>query len=104
MNAWVAVLAVGAASYVFRVVPLLLADRLRLGPGFDRAIRHAGAAILTALLVDSIRGNLHGGRPFAAAIAIVVGFAIAVRGASMLRIVAVGAGAFAAAAALGAVL
>ena len=104
MSAWIAILAVGAASYVFRVVPLLLADRLRLGPGFDRAVRHAGAAILAALLVDSVRANLHGGRPVAAAVAIVVGFAIAVRGASMLRIVAVGAAAFATTAALSAVL
>ena len=104
MSAWVAVLAVGAASYVFRAVPLLLAERLRLGPGFDRAIRHAGAAILAALLVDSVRANLQGGRPLAAAIAIALGSAIAFRGASMLRIVALGAAAFAAAAAVGAVL
>ena len=104
MSTWIAILAVAAASYLFRVVPLLLVDRLHVGPGFDRAVRHAGAAILTALLVDAVRANLHAGRPFAAAVAITLGFAIALRGASMLRIVLVGAGAFAATAFLTTVL
>jgi branched-subunit amino acid transport protein len=90
-----AMLAVGAVSYLFRVAPLLAVGRFRIGPRLDRTIRHAGAAAVAALFVGSLR-NGSGGADTAALVAAAVALAVAVRGASMLRIVAVGAAVYAA--------
>jgi len=43
-------LLVGLGSYVFRVVPLLLADRVRLSPRVEHLLEHAVLAAISALL------------------------------------------------------
>ncbi len=95
MNTAIAMLAVGATSYVFRLVPLLAVDRVRVGPCLDRTIRHAGAAAVAALFVGALRGDGHGVIDPAVAVAAVPALWLAVRGASMVRIVAVGAAVYA---------
>jgi branched-subunit amino acid transport protein len=91
MRTALAITAVGALSYVLRVVPLVAIGRVDIGPRLDRAIRHAGAAAVTALFVGAV---LHGGgggpRP---AVLVAAGAALwaATRGAAMLRVVLVGA-------------
>jgi branched-subunit amino acid transport protein len=72
------------------VLPLLVLPRVTLRPRFDRAVRHAGMAAITALLVSSVTGHAEAGdlRPTHAAVA--VGVALAVRGAAMLRAVSIG--------------
>ena len=43
-------LLVGLGSYVFRVVPLLLVDRVRLSPRVEHLLEHAVLAAISALL------------------------------------------------------
>ncbi len=92
MRTALAIAAVGALSYVLRVTPLVAIGRVAVGPRLDRAIRHAGAAAVTALFVGAV---VHGGgaapRP---AVLVAAGGAlwVATRGAPMLRVVLTGAG------------
>ena len=46
---WLVILAVGAGSFVFRLGPLLVFERISLTERGDRVIRHAGTAAITAL-------------------------------------------------------
>ena len=94
MSTAVAMLAVGAVSYLFRVAPLLAVGRIRVGPRLDRTIRHAGAAAVTALFVGALRTG-HGRIDTAVAVAAIVALWSAVRGSSMLRIVFTGAAIYA---------
>ena len=57
---WVVVLAVGAGSFVFRLGPLLLLQRISLTERADRVIRHAGNAAITALIVVSTKNSATG--------------------------------------------
>ena len=57
---WVVVLAVGAGSFVFRLGPLLLLQRISLTERADRVIRHAGTAAITALIVVSTKNSATG--------------------------------------------
>lgn len=43
---WVVILAVGAGSFVFRLTPLLVFERVSLGPRGDLIIRNAGTAAI----------------------------------------------------------
>ena len=94
MSTWAAMVAVGLVSYVFRAVPLVVLDRVRIGERTDRVVRHAGAAAVTALLVGSVGHGFSDLRPSVLA-ATAVALALAVRGASMLRIVVAGTGVYA---------
>jgi branched-subunit amino acid transport protein len=51
VTAWFAVLAVGAGSFAFRWVPLVLAGRRRVTPAAEATLRHASLAAVTALAV-----------------------------------------------------
>jgi branched-subunit amino acid transport protein len=96
MSTAIAILAVGAVSYVFRVVPLLTVGRLQVGRHLSRTIRHAGAAAVTALFAASLSGGgRHGALDPALVIAVVPSLWLAVRGAPMLRVVGIGAAAYA---------
>jgi branched-subunit amino acid transport protein len=53
---WAAVLLVGAGSYAFRLGPLLLGGRFRLGERQQRTLGHAGMGGIAALLVTGIVG------------------------------------------------
>jgi branched-subunit amino acid transport protein len=82
MRGWLAVLAVAAGSYAFRLGPLLAADRPRLVATLERALRFAGPAAASALAVKAVRAQTVGVDPadgLAALAAIVVGGALAIR-------------------------
>lgn len=82
MSAWIAVLAIGAGSYLFRFVPLVALANRALPPTVDRALRHAGTAALAALIGSSLTQH-RSSYGTAAAIAFVaalgVGVALSVR-------------------------
>jgi branched-subunit amino acid transport protein len=48
---WLAILLVGLGSYVLRVVPMLLGERVRLPDELDAALRHAAVGAMTGLMV-----------------------------------------------------
>lgn len=76
MTTWIAVLVAGFGSYAFRVAPMLLGNRLRLGERTQNMLRHAGMGGMTALLVTSILGfGSQGGPGAIAAVLVAVGVA-----------------------------
>ena len=82
---WLAILGVGVGSYLLRVIPLVVLPRVSVPPSFDRVVRHAGLAAITALLVASMSAQANGDlRPT------LVAAVIAIRGVSMLYVVLVG--------------
>ena len=85
---WVAILLTGAGSYVFRLLPLVVLPRLTLRPGMERAVRHAGVAAIAALFVSSLQTDAGAGNAGPTLVAAAVALALAVRGAGMLRVVA----------------
>jgi branched-subunit amino acid transport protein len=90
MSTWLAIVAVGAVSYVFRAAPVVLFGRIRITEGVDRTVRHAGAAAVTALLVGAVRQGGHASSLIAVLVATGVALVVAARGGSMLRIVMLG--------------
>lgn len=90
MTTWMVVLAVGAGSFVLRVAPLLVLQRAMLSDQIDRVIRHAGTAAMAALIATSVRHAAHGSSMVPTLLAAAAGTLLAVRGASMLRIVGSG--------------
>jgi branched-subunit amino acid transport protein len=92
---WLVVLAVGAGSFVFRVAPFLLLVRAPLGPRAESAIRHAGLAAITALIVVGTRQAATGGVALPALAAVAVGAVAAARRASILRLLLYGGGTYA---------
>jgi branched-subunit amino acid transport protein len=105
MGVWIAVLAVGAASLSFRLLPLLAVERLGLGERMADILRHAGAgAIATLVVLAVLRPTGKSGVDGAVLVAVVVGGLLAWRGHSMPWVVLGGAGGFAVATALAALL
>jgi branched-subunit amino acid transport protein len=92
---WVVVLAVGAGSFVFRLGPLLLFQRISLTERADRLIRHAGTAVITALIVVSTKNSAAGTAAIPTLLAVASGVVLAARGVSMLRLVVYGGGIYA---------
>ena len=95
---WVVILAVGLGSFVFRLGPLLLFQRISLSERGDQVIRDAGTAAITALIVVSTRQGATGNATVPTVLAVGVGVVLAARGASMLRLLVCGGGIFASAA------
>jgi branched-subunit amino acid transport protein len=97
MRTWIAIVGVGLGSYILRLVPLLVGERVRWSARVDRAIGHAGLAALSALVVGGLQHHDGGGRPGAmlwALGALATAALIARRGGSMLRIVVAGLAAY----------
>lgn len=97
MTIWFAVLAAGLGSYLLRVLPLLLGDRLHLSPRAEEGLRHAGMGGMTALLVLGVLAVLQpaSGLPvLPTLVALCVASACAALGRSMLTTVVAGAGAY----------
>ena len=92
---WLVILAVGAGSFLFRVTPLLLLGRVPLGPRAEGAVRHAGLAAITALVVLGTRQAATGAATIPALAAVLVGVVAAARRASMPRLLAYGGATFA---------
>jgi branched-subunit amino acid transport protein len=87
---WVVILAVGAGSFVFRLGPLLVFERISITERADRAIRHAGTAATTALIVVTTKHSATGGAVIPTMLAVAVAAVLAARGASMLRLLLFG--------------
>ena len=91
MTMWIAVLAVGFVSYLCRLVPWLVLDRMEVGESVEATLRYAGVGAVTALLVG---GLLH--PPVAGGSAVPMLAALAVTGTLMWRdrsgLLAIGAG------------
>ena len=87
---WLAVIGVGLGSYLLRVIPLVVLPRVSPPASFDRVVRHAGVAAITALLVASVSGQAATGELGPTLIAVTVATALAIRGATMLNVVLVG--------------
>jgi branched-subunit amino acid transport protein len=92
---WLVILAVGAGSFVFRVAPFLLLGRAPLGPRAESAIRHAGLAAITALIMVGTRQAAAGGAILPTLAAVTVGVVAAARRASILRLLLYGGGTYA---------
>jgi branched-subunit amino acid transport protein len=95
---WIVMLAVGAGSFVFRLAPLLVLERITLSDRGDRVIRHAGTAAITALIVVTTKHNATGGAVIPTVLAIAVAVVLAARGASMVRLLVFGGATYACAA------
>ena len=98
---WVVILAVGLGSFAFRLGPLLLFQRVSLSERGDRLVRQAGTSAIVALIVVSARNEAAGDAVVPTILAVAVGTVLAARGASMVRILACGGGAYAAATLIG---
>ena len=55
MNMWLAIVLVGLGSYAFRLIPLLLGERLRLSKRADATLRHTAVGAMTALMVLGVK-------------------------------------------------
>jgi branched-subunit amino acid transport protein len=95
MSTWIVILGVGGGSFLLRVLPLSLAARAGVSERFDRVLRHAGTAALAALLATSFDHSAHAGNDVALAGAMGGALVLSLRGASMPRVVAVGAATYA---------
>lgn len=98
MNVLLAVLAVGVGSVLFRVAPLLGADRL--SERVSRTAAWAGVSVLAAITVRSVATHQDATlspatpAPLLAALAVGLGLLLAHRGRSVLMAVASGAAAY----------
>jgi branched-subunit amino acid transport protein len=105
MSVWIAVLAVGAASLAFRLLPLLAVARLELGARRADILRHAGAGAIAAFVVLALLGPASGsGIDATVAVAVAAGGVRAWRGSSTMWVVLGGGAAFAIATGLASLL
>jgi branched-subunit amino acid transport protein len=75
VNAWIAVLLVGAGSYAFRLAPVLALGRGSPPPWVTRVLRLAGPAALTAMAATAVAQHE---RPGQAGAPLALGAAVAV--------------------------
>ena len=92
---WVVILAVGAGSFVFRLGPLFVFERISLSERGDRVIRHAGTAAITALIVATTKHSATGDAVIPTMLAVAAALILAARGASTLRLLLFGGAAYA---------
>jgi branched-subunit amino acid transport protein len=91
VNAWIAVSAVGAGSYVLRVAPLVLLGRTEMPERMQQSLRHAGTAALAALVASGLLSGEGGGRSLVAtACAVAATGALTWRGRALWTAVAAG--------------
>lgn len=94
---WFVIIAVGVGSYLLRVLPLFVGGRYLESPRVERIIAQAGSAALAALIVTGLhRSASTATAPLPTWLAAAAALAVAVRGASMQRVLAAGALAYAA--------
>ena len=85
----VVILAVGAGSYLFRVLPILFGTPAS-SPRAERTIAHAGTAALAALIASGIHRDSTGADLGATIAAATVALVVALRTASMARVLFAG--------------
>jgi len=83
---WLVMLGVGAGSFAFRLGPLLFFRRMSLGERGDRAIRNAGTAAITALIVVFTQQRATSGAMVPTLLAMAAAVVLVARGASMSRL------------------
>ncbi len=93
---WIAIVAVGAISYGFRALPLAVLGRAPISERVDRTLRHAAAAAQAALLVGAVQHGMTATSSSGVIAATAVSLVMAMRRATMLRIVGAGGLAYAA--------
>lgn len=101
---WIVIVSVGIGSYALRALPIFAGGRLLASPPVERLIAHAGTAALAALIATGLRSGAVGGDAAPALVAATAALVVAIRGASMLRVLFAGAGGFAVASVLTALL
>jgi len=69
---WIVMVAVGLGSYLFRLGPLLVLQRVSLSDRADQLIRHAGTAAITALIVVSTKQSATGSAAVPTVLAVIV--------------------------------
>jgi branched-subunit amino acid transport protein len=89
VTAWIVIVCIGIGSLAFRIAPLAFAGRTT-SPRTSRLIKDAGAAAVAAITVSNFDRAAQNGDIAALAVAGIVGLILALRGASMLRVVAWG--------------
>jgi branched-subunit amino acid transport protein len=99
VTAWIAVICIGLGSLAFRIAPLAFADRTA-SPRVNRMIKDAGVAAVAAITVSSFDRAAQAGDVPALAVAGAIALLLTLRGASMLKVVAVGLGVYASLSAL----
>ena len=92
---WVVILAVGAGSYAFRLVPVLALQKVTMSERGERFIRHAGIAAITALIATSVKQDATGSALAPTLLAMMAAVVLAARGASMMLLLACGGGIYA---------
>jgi branched-subunit amino acid transport protein len=100
IQTWIAVIMVGAGSYLFRYAPVVALHRVSVPPLVERALSYAGASAMTAMLVSAL---VHHGRTTSvvasvgAVCAVLVAGAVAMRKRSFGLVVLAGLGTYGAA-------
>jgi branched-subunit amino acid transport protein len=84
-----AMVLVGVGSYAFRALPVLALPKLVLSPRVERTLRHASTAAITALAVGALSHPRSTADSVGSVLAAVVAAGLALRGASLMRTVAV---------------
>ena len=96
MTTWLVIVAVGAGSYIFRALPVLLQRRLARTSRFDEIVAPAGTAALAALAAAGLqRGATTTTATAGMAVAAVVALVVAVRGRPMVHVLLAGSLAYA---------
>jgi branched-subunit amino acid transport protein len=91
VRAWTVVVAVGVGSYLLRALPLVVGRRWFRSMRVAGTMAPAGTAALAALVATGLRGASSGpGQTVTVLAAAVIALAVAVRGASLLRVLAFG--------------
>jgi branched-subunit amino acid transport protein len=86
---WLVILAVAMGSYALRSLPLFAVGRLAPSERVERSLERAGAAALMALATTTVADAGAGWAP-APILALAAGAVVAVRGASLARVLGVG--------------
>jgi branched-subunit amino acid transport protein len=95
MTMWIAVLGVGFVSYLCRLVPWLVLDRMAVGASVEAALRYAGVGAITALLVGGLlHPQVSGGSPVPLVAAVGVSGLLMWRNRPALLAIALGMGTF----------
>jgi branched-subunit amino acid transport protein len=87
---WVVIIAVGVGSFAFRLVPLLVFQKVTLSERGDRLIRDAGTAAIAALIAISARQSATTGETLPTILALAVAIVLAARGASIFLLLVCG--------------
>ena len=87
---WIVIVAVGLGSFVFRLGPLLLFQKVTLSERGDRLIRDGGMAAIAALIAVSARQSARGRATLPTVLALAAAVVLAERGASIFLLLVCG--------------